>query len=251
MSHGYTFIEQVFPEGNQILLTAVGVATLLVLVLCFVAYRIRRNPNNYVVPDNKFSLRYLADFLCTFLLKLSDDVMGRENRKYLPFIATIFIYILCLNLLSLVPGFTSATGGIWPDNVVFNFGIAIISFIFYNAVGFAKNGFWGYLKHFFGGPELMKPALLLIGLMVAMIEIVSNLVRPLTLSIRLYGNMTGDHLTLNIANDLAGKFLIPIAFYALGTFVCIIQAFVFSLLSMVYIKLVVEGHSNHKEHEQV
>jgi F-type H+-transporting ATPase subunit a len=63
--------------------------------------------------------------------------------------------------------------------------------------------------------------------------------------------MTGDHLTLNIANDLAGKFLIPVAFYALGTFVCIIQAFVFSLLSMVYIKLVVEGHDDHKEHEQM
>jgi F-type H+-transporting ATPase subunit a len=251
MSHGYAFIEQIFPQGNQILLTAIFVAALLAVVFSSVAYLIRRNPNNYIVPDDKFSLLYVADALCSFLLSLSDDVMGRENRKYLPFIATIFIYLLCLNLLSLVPGFIATTGGVWPDNVAFNFGVAIISFIFYNAVGFAKNGFWGYLKHFFGGPELMKPALLLIGLMVAMIEIVSNLVRPLTLSIRLYGNMTGDHLTLNIANDLAGKFLVPIAFYALGTFVCIIQAFVFSLLSMVYIKLVIDGHDSRKEHEQM
>ncbi len=253
MSHGYTFLGQAFPHADQTLITALFVAIIIAVTGISVGCKIKKNVNNYLVPDNKFSIRFVCETLCALLISLSDDVMGKENRKYLPFIATMFIYILCMNLISLVPGFVAATGGIWPDNVVFNFGIAIISFLFYNFLGIRKHGIIGYLKHFFGGPELLKPALLIVGVLVATIELVSNIVRPLTLSIRLYGNITGDHLTLTLVNDLVGKFIVPVFLcYVLGTFVCFVQAFVFSLLSMVYIKLALgdEEHDEHKESEE-
>ena len=248
MVHGYTFVGHFFPHGNQILYTAVIIATIIALCASFLAYRIRKNINNYIIPDDKFSIRFLADFICTFVMSLSDDIMGRNNRKYMPFVGTIFVYILFLNLFGLIPGVMAPTGGSWPANVAFNFGIAIISFLFYNIVGIYKNGFWGYLKHFCGGPELLKPALLVVGLFIAVIELVSNCLRPLTLSIRLFGNMTGDHSVLSIFTSLV-PWGVPVVFYALGTFVCLMQAFVFTLLSMVYIKLVTGEHEDH-EHEK-
>ena len=244
MEHGYTFLGYFFPHENQILLSAVIIASVLVLVTSLITYKIRKNINNYIVPDDKFSLRFLADSICSFMLSLSDDVMGKHNRRYLPFVATIFVYILFLNLSGLIPGVSTPTGGDWPQNVAFNFGIAIMPFVFYNIVGIYKNGFWNYLKHFCGGDELLKPALLVVGLFIAFIEVISNCLRPITLSIRLYGNMTGDHAVLATFLSLT-PWVVPVIFYALGTFICMMQAFVFTLLSMVYIGLVTEEHEEH------
>jgi F-type H+-transporting ATPase subunit a len=106
--------------------------------------------------------------------------------------------------------------------------VGIFSFLLYNLEGLRTNGL-GYLKHFLG------PVLWLAPLMV-IIEVISNLVRPMSLGIRLFGNMTGDHTVLSIFLNLV-PIGVPIIFYALGLFVCLVQAFIFSLLSMVYLSM--------------
>jgi F-type H+-transporting ATPase subunit a len=79
------------------------------------------------------------------------------------------------------------------------------------------------------------------------LELIDNFVRPVSLALRLFGNMTGDHLVLEIFTDLT-KVVIPVVFYALGAFVSLIQAFVFTILSIIYLSLALEEHEAHAEH---
>ena len=113
--------------------------------------------------------------------------------------------------------------------------MALVVFALYNYWGIKELGLKAYLHHLWG-------PVFAIGPMLFVIELISHCVRPVTLSLRLFGNMTGDHLALAIFSDLTQgtvAFFVPVAFYALGTIVCFIQAFVFSLLRMIYIRLAV------------
>jgi F-type H+-transporting ATPase subunit a len=121
------------------------------------------------------------------------------------------------------------------------FGLGILSFIMFNYYGFQAHGF-SYLKHFMG------PVLWLVPLMLP-IELLSAFVRPVTLNLRLLINMFADHLVLDIFTDLL-KVIVPVLFYFLGALVSVIQAAVFTMLSMVYVALAVGGHDEegHGEH---
>ena len=135
----------------------------------------------------------------------------------------LFIYILFSNLLGLIPGFLPPT-----DNLNTNVACALTVFIFYNYQGFKAHGF-AYLKHFMGPIWWLAPIMVVI-------EVISHLVRPASLSVRLFGNISGDHLVLGIFSSLV-PIGVPVIFLFLGLFVSVIQAFVFTLLSMVYISL--------------
>ncbi|HKC63599.1 MAG TPA: F0F1 ATP synthase subunit A [Pyrinomonadaceae bacterium] len=165
------------------------------------------------------------------------DVIGPHGVKYFPVVATFAVLILISNLLGFIPGMMAPTSA---TSVTFALGIS--SFVYYNYVGIKENGLFGHLRHF-AGPVLAIAPLLFI------IELISNLIRPLSLGIRLFGNMFADEkVAENIANLAPGKtyWIVPVLIMPLGLFVAFIQTFIFIFLSMVYISEV--SHPPHTEH---
>ncbi len=133
--------------------------------------------------------------------------------------------------MGLIPGFLPPT-----DNLNTNVACSLTVFLFYNYHGFKAHGF-GYIKHFMGPVIWLAPLMFVI-------EVISHLVRPASLSVRLFGNIAGDHLVLNIFSHFV-PLGVPVVFMFLGLFVSFIQAFVFTLLSMVYISLATTKESHH------
>ena len=149
------------------------------------------------------------------------DITGEEGRRFFPFVATIFIYIAFCNLMGLVPGFYPPTASI---NTTVSCAIPV--FLFTHYIGIKYHGF-KYIKHFLGPVWWLIPIIL-------PIEIIGHLARVMSLSFRLFGNMTGHELVLAILFMLAGAFFAPLPIMAMGIFVAFVQAFVFFLLSVMY-----------------
>lgn len=206
----------------------VGIA---LLALAFVAYLRLRNAEKNLIPSKNITIAGVFEAASEMLLGLMEDAMGKQAIKYLPLIGGLFFYIFFCNLLSLIPGFLPPT-----DNINTNIPCAIIVFLYYNFVGIREQGFIKYFKHFAG------PIIWLAPLMFS-IELISHLVRPLSLSVRLFGNITGDHMVLGIFSQLT-PLVVPVIFLFLALFVAFIQAFVFSLLSTVYIALATEAEGD-------
>lgn len=167
------------------------------------------------------------------------DVVGPHGVKYFPVVGTFGVLILISNLLGFIPGMMAPTSA---TSVTFALGIS--SFAYYNYIGIKENGLFGHLRHF-AGPVLAIAPLLFI------IELISNLIRPLSLGIRLFGNMFADEkVAENIANLAPGKtyWIVPVLIMPLGLFVAFIQTFIFIFLSMVYISEV--SHPPHEEHDE-
>lgn len=176
-----------------------------------------------VIPTNKFSVRGIFELFTEFIGNLADQVIGHHGRSFAPYFAAIFTFILINNFVGLIPGMTPAT-----ENFNTTFAFGVFSFLAYNIIGIKEGGL-GYLKHFLGPVIYLAPLMLII-------EIISHFIRPLTLGLRLANVMTGDHTVLAV---FLGLFPVgpAIPFYLMGMLVCTIQAFVFTLLSMVYIAL--------------
>jgi F-type H+-transporting ATPase subunit a len=212
--------------------TATFVALLLV-IFAFVANRQlvgARSAGTALVPDEKLTARNMAELLVGGVQSMSDGVLGHAGRKYLGLFGTFFIFILAANLVGLIPGFAPPT-----SNTNVTWGLGAASFVIFISAGIMAHGLVAWAKHFVG-------PIWWLGVLMVPLEIIDHLVRPLSLGLRLYGNMHGDHLVLEIFTDLT-KLFVPIVFYALGTFVCLIQAFVFTLLTIIYVSLAV-GHAD-------
>jgi F-type H+-transporting ATPase subunit a len=210
---------------------------LLLVVFAFIANRqlaSARAAGNALIPDDRLSARTLAELLVGGVQNLATGVLGPRGERYVALFGSFFIFILVGNLMGLLPGFAPPTSDF---NITFGLGVA--SFLAYNAIGIQAQGLVNYLKHFVG------PIWWLAFLMVPL-ELIDNLVRPVSLALRLFGNMTGDHLVLEIFTDLT-KLVVPVAFYMLGAFVSLIQAFVFTLLTIIYVSLAV-GHGDEHDH---
>jgi F-type H+-transporting ATPase subunit a len=222
--------------------------------LTFVASR-----NLQLVP------RGLQNFLEVVLeqfQQMIDDVMGPEGRRYLPLIATLGLFILMGNLVGLVPGLVGVTG-----NLNTNAACAIVVFVAYHWIGARKQGLVPYLKHFAGPvPLALKPLMFVI-------EIISHLARPLSLTLRLFGNIVGGHILLAVIFLLMGLDgligwalsgsvpgaiiggiggIVTIAFtvgflYPLKILVAFLQAFIFVMLTMLYISGAIEESEHHSE----
>ena len=149
------------------------------------------------------------------------DVTGEEGRWFFPVIATVFIYIATCNLLGLVPGFYPPTASINTTAAC-----AIPVFLFTHFIGIKYHGI-KYIKHFLGPVWWLIP-------IIFPIEVIGHLARILSLSFRLFGNITGHELVLAILFMLAGAFFAPLPIMAMGIFVSFVQAFVFFLLSTMY-----------------
>ncbi|PLX94876.1 MAG: ATP synthase F0 subunit A [Desulfuromonas sp.] len=149
------------------------------------------------------------------------ETMGEEGRAYFPLIATFALFILTSNLIALIPGFYPPTA-----NLNTNAALALTVFVMTHAVGIKKHGA-AYFKHFMGPILWLAP-------LIFVIEIIGHLARPLSLSLRLFGNMYGHEVVLMIFFALVPLFL-PLPMMLMGVLVAFIQTFVFSLLAMIYI----------------
>jgi F-type H+-transporting ATPase subunit a len=231
MEHPFTWVS-VIPGLSAIpghVATSLIVAAIIV-VFTLLARRQLNAATDPAIPDGSLSLRNIAEVLVEGISGIAQSTIGHHWRKYIHLYGSFFVFILFANLIGLVPGFAPPTA-----NFNVTFALGLISLFAYNFFAFKEQGL-AYLKHFVG------PLLLLAPLMIPL-EIISNAVRPLSLSVRLLGNMTGDHMTIEIFTSLT-KVIIPVVFYFLGAFVCFLQAFVFTLLSMVYVANVI-GHGDH------
>ncbi|MFA4875734.1 MAG: F0F1 ATP synthase subunit A [bacterium] len=188
------------------------------------AWRKLRNTELMLLPDGRTTTVNVLEVIVGAVLRLMEDVLGPKARAHMPLIGSLFIYILVSNLIGVIPGLVPPT-----ENVNTNAACAIVVFIYYNVVGIRDQGIRKYLKHM-AGPVIWLAPLLFV------IEAVSHLVRPLSLSVRLLGNVVGDHLVLGMFSQLVPLFL-PIVFMGLAIFVSFMQAFVFTLLSIVYIQM--------------
>ncbi len=234
-----TFLATLVGYENETLASALVILAVL-CIFGLIAQRKLRSASNPLIPDENLTARNTTELLAEFILRLGDSVLGKENRRYLPFLGTIFVYILVSNLMGLIPGFSTPT-----SKLTFNFGMGFTVFFLYNYWGIKEQGLYNYIKHFWG-PLWVPNPLWLLGLVVFLIEVISHFIRPVSLSVRLFANMTADHGVLHAFTKLSEAFYIPIPviFYLMGTFVCIMQAFIFTLLSMIYIRLAVA----HEEH---
>ncbi|MFK8137382.1 MAG: F0F1 ATP synthase subunit A [Bdellovibrionales bacterium] len=209
--------------GSDVHVATAAVVGGLLVAASFVAKAKLGKGDQAVEPAGEFGVKALFESFTDLMVYLCDMVLGAGKRKFVPLFGAIFVFVLFNNYAGLLPGMTPAT-----DNLNTTLAIGMFSFLAYNYFGIREHGF-GYLKHFLGPVIWLAPLML-------PIELISHAVRPASLGLRLAGNMTGDHTVLGIFLDLAPA-IIPVVFYGVGTFVCTIQAFVFTLLSMVYVSM--------------
>ncbi len=152
---------------------------------------------------------------------MCDDVMGHHGRPYIPLIFGIGLYVAFSNLLGIIPGFMAPTA-----NLNSTAAPALVVFFVYQYIGFKKHGVH-YIKHFLGPVGWLAPLMLII-------ELIGHFARPLSLSMRLFGNIFGEDLVIIILFMLV-PFLVPLPMFFLGIFTSVLQAYVFMMLSMIYI----------------
>ena len=222
---------------------AFAVATF-ISVLCFAATR-----NRTLLPGK---LQNLLEMIVEGLDNFVAGILGPEGRKYTPFLGTLFIYIWCMNMAGLIPGMMSPTGG--KNGINTTAGLALTVFFYVQYAGMKKQGIGGYIDHMMGSPRSVVQWILVP--LNLPIHIIGELAKPLSLSLRLFGNITGEDVLLAAFVGLgiaATAFMhspvgiplhVPFIFLALLTGT--IQALVFTLLSTVYFSMMIAEH--HDEH---
>lgn len=188
---------------------------------------------NGLLPSRRFTLAAMIDGIVGAVYKLSVDVMGEEDaKKYLPVTGTLALFIFCMNIQGLIPGLLPPT-----DTLKTNLALSLIVFVFYNVVGIARVG-PGYIHHFIGpkigGFYWLAPLFIVV-------ELASHIARPVSLSLRLMGNILADHKVVGAIASLIAL-LLPVPFLLLGVLVSIIQTLIFTLLTIIYIGMAVEEH---------
>ncbi len=204
---------------------------LIAIALVIFAWWVRRQ----LSVENPTKTQHLVEVVLEAVQGLMRDVIGRDHARYMPIIGTLAIYILIGNIIGMIPGFVSPT-----SNLNITASCAVCVFVYYNYHGIRKHGFIKYLKHF-GGPVIFMAPLLFL------IEIVSHLARPFSLSVRLYGNIFAEELVISLLNNLF-PFLASVLVMFLSLFASTIQALIFILLTMVYISGAVED-AHEEEHK--
>ena len=188
--------------------------------------------------DSPNGLQHSFEAIEGFVLDQSREIIGHHSEPYTPFFAILFIFILVCNLIGLIPGFESPTGV-----PVVPLGCAICAFLYYHTQGFKHAGV-KYLMHFFGPPMEGMPlvAKILLAMLMLPIELVSHFARLLSLTVRLWANIfAGDLITLVFFSMI--PIGVPIIFSGLHIVVAVLQAYVFMLLSIIYVSgAVAEEH---------
>jgi F-type H+-transporting ATPase subunit a len=221
MEHGFTWLHGLLVPEH------VATAVLVALLLLVFALRVRPKVTNVeaaLEPEDGMTARNVAEVVVEAISGIAEGVIGHHSERYVPLLVSFFVFILLANLLGLVPGFSPPTA-----NFNITLGLGLISFFAYNFYGMKSAGVGAHLKHLLGPVALLAPLMLVV-------EIFSHSFRPISLGIRLFANMFADHEVVSIFTSLT-KLGIPVLFYVLGAFVCVVQAFVFTMLSAIYISL--------------
>jgi F-type H+-transporting ATPase subunit a len=199
---------------------AIIVIVLLMIVAILGTRGLRKDPKKYFVPEAKLNFRTAGEMVVEGILGVVKENMGPRGPEFMMIIGTLALFIFVSNVLGLVPGFHSPTATLNTTAAC-----AITVFLLTHYYGFREHGI-KYIKHFTGPIIWLAPLML-------PIELIGHFVRPVSLSIRLFGNIFGDHYVYAIVFGMA-PLLIPLPMMVLGLFVAIVQTFVFILLSMAY-----------------
>ncbi|MEM6960761.1 MAG: F0F1 ATP synthase subunit A [Myxococcota bacterium] len=209
-------------------------AALVVTILCLLGVRVSRAVRDVklaMIPEETLTVRTFTELLVGGVYEMMVGMMGKKAAKFfLPLIGSLAFFIFFSNVLGLTPHFLPPT-----DKVSTTLALGLIVFFATHIFGVREHGA-AYFKHFLG-PFLPLAPLMLV------IELVSHIVRPLSLAIRLAANMTADHMVLLIFIGLV-PFVVPIPMYVMGCIVVTVQTLVFCLLSTVYISLAI-AHEDH------
>ncbi|MXQ09468.1 F0F1 ATP synthase subunit A [Alphaproteobacteria bacterium GH1-50] len=206
-----------------------------IAVLAIAALMVLGTSGRAIVPNR---VQSIAELFYGFVYKMVEDVTGKDGVKYFPYIMTLFVFIFFSNFLGLIPMSFTTTSHIAVTAV-----LAIAVFLTVTILGFVKNGA-GFLSLFWvsAAPLALRPIL-------AVIEIISYFVRPVSHSIRLAGNMMAGHAVLKVFAGFAAiaaispvSVLAVVAIYGLEVLVSAIQAYVFTILTCVYLKDALHPH---------
>lgn len=209
-----------------------GLVVLAVITIAGLIYRLSlKSVEAELVPDEKISLKNIFQTAVESLLNMMKNVIPHHTEDYFPLLAAIFIYVFLSNLLGVIPGLMPPT-----SNINTNLAVGITVFLYYNAMGIRRTGIKNYMQHFLGPTLWLAPLMFVI-------ELIGHMVRPVSLSLRLFGNINGDHMVLSTFAGLT-PLVVPVIFLLFGMFVAFIQAFVFTLLSTIYVSLAVETHGH-------
>jgi F-type H+-transporting ATPase subunit a len=234
MGHESFSVVDTIPLLNQ-LPHHVSNAIIVIVFLMIVAYLgsrgLRKEQKKHFVPAGRLTFRTAGEMIVEGLLRIVKDNMGPRGPEFMMIIGTLALFIFVSNVLGLIPGFHSPT-----ENINTTAACAITVFVLTHYYGIREHGI-NYLKQFIGPIIWLAPIML-------PIELISHFVRPVSLSVRLFGNIFGDHTAFAIFFSLV-PLVIPLPMMVLGLFVAIVQTLVFILLSMAYFSLAIEAH----EHE--
>jgi F-type H+-transporting ATPase subunit a len=221
-------------EGHDVIPPHI-VMTMLIVALVTVVCLVMKSR---LSVENPSRFQILLEDGVTAVLGLLREWIGPQGAQYLPLIFTLGLFILLGNYVGLIPGLLAPT-----SNINVTVGLAITTWVYYHYQGLRKQGVWNYVKHFAvppGAPVWMAPLMLII-------ELISHTSRLLSLSLRLFGNIFGEEMVILIIGGLV-PFLFPLPFMFLGLITGALQAFIFVLLSIIYLQAAVAVEHEHDAH---
>jgi len=225
-----------YPPNTPVTLEYSTLALFAVLIVATLAIVVKgriAKTSEAVVPEGELTVSsFMENFVETFYGVLRDSLGKADARYFLPLIGTCAFFIFFSNALGILPGFSPATSNF---NVTLACGLII--FVSTHYYGVKRTGF-AYFKHFIGPIPWLAPLMI-------PLEIVSHLVRPFSLAIRLLANMFADHLLVAVFTSIIFAFL-PLPIMLLGVLTVTLQTYVFCLLSTIYIQMAIEHHDDHE-----
>lgn len=210
-------IQPLYPHAPITNAFAMELLIFIALLLYFIAVRLSLN------VEKPNAIQHVAELTNEFVTQQSEPIIGHDYARFTSYLTALVLFILACNLLGLVPGFESPTA-----SYVVPLGCALVTFVYYHYHGIRSNGF-GYIKQFLGPVWWLYPLMF-------PIEVISHFARVMSLSVRLYANMfAGDMVTLAFFSLIPVG--IPLVFLGLHFGVALIQAYVFMILTIVYLSL--------------
>jgi F-type H+-transporting ATPase subunit a len=210
---------------SEDILYSLGIIILIISVSCLACRRSALVPGRL---QNAAEILFggIDDFVC--------GILGPKGRKYTPFIGTLFIYILCMNLAGIAPFMKSPTSN-WSTTLA----LALCVFVLVQYSAFRELGFLGYLDHLLGRPRGLVAFSIFIPVLMFFLHIITELIRPVSLSLRLRSNIWGDDMLISVLAGFGIK-AVPLILFSMGIIIigAIVQAVVFSLLTTIYVAMV-------------
>jgi F-type H+-transporting ATPase subunit a len=237
MEHGVHLNFVDFIPFLKLLPPHVSNAIVVVICLLLAAYiamrKLSKNFDSYIIPEENLTLRNFFDIATESLLRFVKENMGPRGPEFMMIIGALAFFIFFSNIFGLIPGFASPT-----ENLNTTGACALTVFVLTHYYGVRQHGL-KYIKHFMGPVPWLAPLFF-------PIEIISHLVRPVSLSIRLFGNIFADHFILGVVAGLI-PIVVPLPMMLLGIFVAVVQTLVFVLLSMAYFAGAIEELEEEEE----